>query len=115
MTSRGVKRSPKWDNSSNDKEKETLFFLHQTILKGRMVFMWMGNAHGMSLVHRDEISVCRYGRKNTLLASYITAIVFGFASAFADSYVVFAVLRFLTGFGLTGIGINSVVLSKLTM
>ncbi|XP_040035145.2 solute carrier family 22 member 7 [Gasterosteus aculeatus] len=53
----------------------------------------------------------KYGRKNTLLASYITAIVFGFASAFADSYVVFAVLRFLTGFGLTGIGINSVVLS----
>ncbi|XP_068590611.1 solute carrier family 22 member 7b.1 [Cebidichthys violaceus] len=53
----------------------------------------------------------KYGRKNTLLASYIMAIVFGFASAFANSYVLFAVLRFLTGFGLTGISINSIVLS----
>ncbi|XP_037320836.2 solute carrier family 22 member 7-like isoform X1 [Pungitius pungitius] len=53
----------------------------------------------------------KYGRKNTLLASYITATVFGFASASADSYVLFAVLRFLTGFGLTGIGINALVLT----
>ncbi|XP_059215310.1 solute carrier family 22 member 7-like [Centropristis striata] len=53
----------------------------------------------------------KYGRKNTLLASYIMAMVFGFSSAFANSYVLFAVLRFLTGFGLTGISINSVVLS----
>ncbi|KAL3050721.1 hypothetical protein OYC64_012693 [Pagothenia borchgrevinki] len=53
----------------------------------------------------------RYGRRNTLLASYIMAAVFGFSSAFANSYVVFAVLRFFTGFGLTGIGVNSVVLS----
>ncbi|KAF3841676.1 hypothetical protein F7725_023627 [Dissostichus mawsoni] len=43
----------------------------------------------------------RYGRRNTLLASYIMAAVFGFSSAFANSYVVFAVLRFFTGFGLT--------------
>ncbi|KAF3841690.1 hypothetical protein F7725_023641 [Dissostichus mawsoni] len=54
----------------------------------------------------------RYGRRNTLLASYIMAAVFGFSSAFANSYVVFAVLRFFTGFGLTGIGVNSIVLSK---
>ncbi|XP_044227960.1 solute carrier family 22 member 7-like isoform X1 [Thunnus albacares] len=53
----------------------------------------------------------KYGRKNTLLASYIMAMVFGFSSAFANSYILFAVLRFLTGFGLTGITINSVVLS----
>ncbi|XP_054456452.1 solute carrier family 22 member 7-like [Anoplopoma fimbria] len=53
----------------------------------------------------------KYGRKNTLLASYLMAIVFGFASAFANSYILFAVLRFLTGFGLTGISINSIVLS----
>ncbi|KAM8859422.1 solute carrier family 22 member 7-like isoform 2-T3 [Spinachia spinachia] len=52
-----------------------------------------------------------YGRKNTLLASYVVATAFGFASAFADSYVLFAVLRFLTGFGLMGIGINALVLS----
>nr|XP_046258894.1 solute carrier family 22 member 7-like isoform X1 [Scatophagus argus]XP_046258895.1 solute carrier family 22 member 7-like isoform X1 [Scatophagus argus] len=53
----------------------------------------------------------KYGRKTTLLASYVMALVFGFSSAFANSYIVFAVLRFLTGFGLTGIGITSIVLS----
>ncbi|XP_076598602.1 solute carrier family 22 member 7-like [Chaetodon auriga] len=56
--------------------------------------------------------VCdKYGRKSSLLVSYIIALVFGFSSAFANSYVVFAALRFLTGFGLTGISIISVVLS----
>lgn len=58
--------------------------------------------------------ISRFGRKSTLLASYIMALVFGFASVFANSYILFAVLRFLTGFGLTGISIISVVLSKLT-
>ncbi|XP_041803923.1 solute carrier family 22 member 7-like [Chelmon rostratus] len=53
----------------------------------------------------------KYGRKSSLLVSYILAIVFGFSSAFANSYVVFAVLRFLTGFGLAGISIISMVLS----
>ncbi|XP_069395192.1 solute carrier family 22 member 7-like isoform X2 [Paralichthys olivaceus] len=53
----------------------------------------------------------KYGRRNVLLASYIMALVFGFSSAFANSYVLFAILRFLTGFGLTGIGINSLVLT----
>ncbi|XP_041865436.1 solute carrier family 22 member 7-like isoform X2 [Melanotaenia boesemani] len=53
----------------------------------------------------------KYGRRNTLLASYIMVIVFGFSSAFADSYILFAILRFFTGFGLAGISINSVVLS----
>ncbi|KAM6915904.1 solute carrier family 22 member 7-like [Xenentodon cancila] len=53
----------------------------------------------------------KFGRRKTLLASYIMAMVFGVSSAFANSYILFAVLRFLTGFSLTGISINSVVLS----
>uniref|UniRef100_A0A673B003 Zmp:0000001102 n=1 Tax=Sphaeramia orbicularis TaxID=375764 RepID=A0A673B003_9TELE len=53
----------------------------------------------------------KYGRKNTLLASYILSIVFGFCSAFANSYILFTVLRFCTGFGLAGISLISVVLS----
>lgn len=52
----------------------------------------------------------KYGRKSTLLASYIMSIVFGFSSAFANSYIMFVVLRFLTGFGLAGIMINTIVL-----
>lgn len=53
----------------------------------------------------------KYGRKSTLLASYILSIVFSFSSAFANSYTLFAVLRFLTGFGLTGISINAAVIN----
>lgn len=56
--------------------------------------------------------VFRFGRKNLLLASYVVTTVFGFASAFANSYAVFAVLRFFTGFGITGLSVISLVLSK---
>ncbi|TNN50433.1 Solute carrier family 22 member 7 [Liparis tanakae] len=52
----------------------------------------------------------KYGRKKTLLASYVISGACGFASAFANSYVAFTALRFITGFGLTGISINAVVL-----
>ncbi|KAK7901130.1 hypothetical protein WMY93_017899 [Mugilogobius chulae] len=38
-------------------------------------------------------------------------VVFGLSSAFATSYELFAVLRFFTGFGLTGCGIISIVLN----
>ncbi|XP_051816114.1 solute carrier family 22 member 7-like [Acanthochromis polyacanthus] len=53
----------------------------------------------------------KYDRKNTLLASYIMSMAFGFSTAFANSFLVFSVLRFLTGFSLTGISITSLVLS----
>ncbi|XP_063048214.1 solute carrier family 22 member 7-like isoform X2 [Engraulis encrasicolus] len=52
----------------------------------------------------------RYGRRNMLLVSYILGMVFGLISAFSTSYIMFAVLRFLTGFGITGIPIVSSVL-----
>uniref|UniRef100_A0A3B5A8Z1 Solute carrier family 22 member 7-like n=1 Tax=Stegastes partitus TaxID=144197 RepID=A0A3B5A8Z1_9TELE len=54
----------------------------------------------------------KFGRKNTLLASYIMSMVFGFSTAFANSFVLFSALRFLTGFALTGLSLNSLVLSK---
>lgn len=47
-----------------------------------------------------------------LLVSYVTGMLFAVASAFSSSYVMFAVLRFLTGFCITGIVIVSSVLSK---
>uniref|UniRef100_A0A3B5A7W4 Solute carrier family 22 member 7-like n=1 Tax=Stegastes partitus TaxID=144197 RepID=A0A3B5A7W4_9TELE len=53
----------------------------------------------------------KFGRKNTLLASYIMSMVFGFSTAFANSFVLFSALRFLTGFALTGLSLNSLVLS----
>lgn len=58
------------------------------------------------------MSVFRFGRRNLILASYVVTTVFGFASAFANSYAVFAVLRFFTGFGIAGLSVVSLVLSK---
>ncbi|XP_072320320.1 solute carrier family 22 member 7-like [Eucyclogobius newberryi] len=52
----------------------------------------------------------RFGRRKTLLLSYIVAIIFGFASAYSTNFVVFATMRFFTGCGLAGISIITVVL-----
>uniref|UniRef100_A0A8C9RAS4 Zmp:0000001102 n=1 Tax=Scleropages formosus TaxID=113540 RepID=A0A8C9RAS4_SCLFO len=46
---------------------------------------------------------CRFGRKSMLLLSYVCAMGFGLTSAFSSSYTMFAVMRFFTGLGLTGI------------
>ncbi|KAM6972468.1 solute carrier family 22 member 7-like [Aplochiton taeniatus] len=53
----------------------------------------------------------RFGRRTMLLVSYIFGSVFAVASAFSTSFIMFAFLRFLTGFGITGIVIVSTVLS----
>ncbi|KAJ8250504.1 hypothetical protein COCON_G00224260 [Conger conger] len=53
----------------------------------------------------------RFGRKSMLLLSYVLSISFGFASAFSKSYLMFSILRFFTGLGLTGISIITYVLS----
>ncbi|XP_070847024.1 solute carrier family 22 member 7-like [Chaetodon trifascialis] len=53
----------------------------------------------------------RFGRRIMLLASYVSGMVFALASAFSTTYVMFAVLRFFTGFCITGIVIVSTVLS----
>ncbi|KAG7228425.1 hypothetical protein INR49_007597, partial [Caranx melampygus] len=82
------------DRKSLTKTTGTIFFMG--VMMGSVVFGLLCD---------------KYGRRNTLLVSYIIATVFGFSSAFANSFVLFAVLRFFTGFGLTGIGITSIVLS----
>ncbi|KAM7008640.1 uncharacterized protein LKV04_000734 [Tautogolabrus adspersus] len=53
----------------------------------------------------------RYGRRIMLLVSFVTGMLFAIASAFSTSYVMFVVLRFFTGFCITGIVIVSAVLS----
>lgn len=58
--------------------------------------------------------ISRYGRKPILLVSYVLTTVLGFANAFANSYILFAVFRFLTGFAITAISNISVVLGKVT-
>ncbi|XP_066538059.1 solute carrier family 22 member 7-like [Hoplias malabaricus] len=53
----------------------------------------------------------KYGRKSMLLVSYISSMVFSVASAFSTNFMMFASLRFLTGFSLAGISIISIVLT----
>ncbi|KAF3852342.1 hypothetical protein F7725_005697 [Dissostichus mawsoni] len=48
----------------------------------------------------------RFGRKNSLLVSYVTTSLFGFTSALSYNFTMFAVMRFLTGFGIAGISIE---------
>ncbi|KAG9268275.1 solute carrier family 22 member 7-like [Astyanax mexicanus] len=52
----------------------------------------------------------RYGRKPMLLVSYVLGMSFAVASVFSTSFIMFAVLRFFTGLGITGIVIVSSVL-----
>uniref|UniRef100_A0A3B4AF69 Major facilitator superfamily (MFS) profile domain-containing protein n=1 Tax=Periophthalmus magnuspinnatus TaxID=409849 RepID=A0A3B4AF69_9GOBI len=54
--------------------------------------------------------ISRFGRKKTLLLSYIVAATFGFASAYTNNFATFSIMRFFTGCGLAGISIITVVL-----
>lgn len=47
-----------------------------------------------------------------LLVSYVFGMLFAIASAFSTTYMMFAVLRFFTGFFINGIVIVSTVLSN---
>lgn len=60
----------------------------------------------------DFSTVRRFGRRIMLLVSYVSGMLFACASAFSTTYVMFAVLRFFTGFCITGIVIVSTVLSN---
>ncbi|XP_076004172.1 solute carrier family 22 member 7-like [Genypterus blacodes] len=52
----------------------------------------------------------RFGRRNMLLVSYVSGMLFAVASAFSTSYIMFMVLRFFTGITVTGIVIILAVL-----
>ncbi|XP_021436478.1 solute carrier family 22 member 7-like isoform X2 [Oncorhynchus mykiss] len=82
------------DQKGKNKATATIFFLG--VMFGAMTFGSLSD---------------RFGRKTMLLVSYISGMLFGVASAFSTSFIMFAVLRFFTGFGITGIVIISSVLS----
>uniref|UniRef100_A0A4W5K8D0 Solute carrier family 22 member 6 n=1 Tax=Hucho hucho TaxID=62062 RepID=A0A4W5K8D0_9TELE len=82
------------DQKGQNKATTTIFFIG--VMFGAMTFGSLSD---------------RFGRKTMLLVSYISGMLFGFASAFSTSFIMFAVLRFFTGFGITGIVIVSSVLS----
>ncbi|XP_071023092.1 solute carrier family 22 member 7-like [Oncorhynchus clarkii lewisi] len=82
------------DQKGQNKATTTIFFIG--VMFGAMTFGSLSD---------------RFGRKPMLLVSYISGMLLGFASAFSTSFIMFAVLRFFTGFGITGIVIVSSVLS----
>ncbi|KAM4750896.1 LOW QUALITY PROTEIN: solute carrier family 22 member 7-like [Anableps anableps] len=86
------------DKRSMNRATATIFFMG--VMVGAAAFGY----------HSD-----RFGRKRTLLVSYITTAIFGFASAFSYNFPMFAAMRFFTGFGISGISIVSIVLSKLSV
>ncbi|XP_012705248.2 solute carrier family 22 member 7 [Fundulus heteroclitus] len=53
----------------------------------------------------------RFGRRRLLLVSYISSLTFAILSAFSTSYVMFSIMRFLTGMSLAGISIISIALN----
>uniref|UniRef100_A0A3B5BJX5 Solute carrier family 22 member 7-like n=1 Tax=Stegastes partitus TaxID=144197 RepID=A0A3B5BJX5_9TELE len=82
------------DKRGKNKATATIFFVG--VMFGAMAFGSLSD---------------RYGRRIMLLVSYVSGMLFAVASAFSTSYVMFAVLRFFTGFCITGIVIVSAVLS----
>uniref|UniRef100_A0A671WHJ8 Solute carrier family 22 member 6 n=1 Tax=Sparus aurata TaxID=8175 RepID=A0A671WHJ8_SPAAU len=81
------------DKRSLNKALATIFFIG--VMLGAAVFGYLSD---------------RFGRKKALLVSYVTSTIFGFTSAFSSNFIMFAALRFLTGFGLSGIGLITVAL-----
>lgn len=81
------------DNIRLNKLIVTIFFIGVTLGSG--VFGYLSD---------------RFGRKKMLLLAYFVTATFGFASAFTNHFAAFAVTRFLTGCGLAGISIITIVI-----
>ncbi|KAG5277968.1 hypothetical protein AALO_G00093390 [Alosa alosa] len=81
------------DKKGLNKATATIFFVG--VMFGAMTFSGLSD---------------RYGRRKMLLVSYVSGMVFALLSAFSTSYVMFTVLRFMSGFCITGIHIVTSVL-----
>ncbi|KAJ8248563.1 hypothetical protein GJAV_G00243330 [Gymnothorax javanicus] len=81
------------DKKGLNKATVTIFFIG--VMLGALVFGSLSD---------------RYGRRTMLMVTYVWALAFGLVSAFSTSYLMFAIMRFFTGFGLSGISIISTVL-----
>ncbi|XP_041837895.1 solute carrier family 22 member 7-like [Melanotaenia boesemani] len=81
------------DSKSVNRATATIFFMG--VMAGAAVFGYLSD---------------RFGRRRTLLVSYIATTLFAFASVFSNNFPMFAAMRFLTGLGISGISIVSIVL-----
>ncbi|CAL8332783.1 unnamed protein product [Lota lota] len=53
----------------------------------------------------------RFGRRRMLLVSYLATMMFAMTSSFSRSYLMFVIMRYLTGVAISGISIISIVLN----
>ncbi|CAJ1052326.1 solute carrier family 22 member 7-like [Xyrichtys novacula] len=81
------------DNRRANRVTATIFFMG--VMVGAAVFGYLSD---------------RFGRKTMLLVSYIATAIFGVASTFSHNFAMFAVMRFLTGVGISGVSIITIVL-----
>ncbi|XP_072546098.1 solute carrier family 22 member 7-like [Salminus brasiliensis] len=81
------------DKKSMNKATATIFF--SGVMVGAAIFGSLSD---------------RFGRRRMLMVSFISTTFFAVTSAFSTSYAMFAVMRFFTGMGITGISIISIVL-----
>ncbi|XP_076137384.1 solute carrier family 22 member 7a [Alosa pseudoharengus] len=82
------------DNKKYNQLLATFFFIGVTI--GAVIFGYLSD---------------KFGRRPLILVSFLASAVFGTASAFSSSYVMFAVIRTLCGVSLTGMSITTMALS----
>ncbi|XP_040001388.1 solute carrier family 22 member 7-like [Xiphias gladius] len=86
------------DRKGRNKATATIFFIG--VMFGAVTFGSLSDRYHSYL----------FGRRIMLLVSYTSGMLFAVASAFSSSYLMFAALRFFTGFCITGIVIVSSVL-----
>lgn len=60
--------------------------------------------------HYLSFSIHRYGRRYTFLSSIVLLIAFGLALPFSPNYIIFTVIRFLTGMATAGTMVVSFVI-----
>ncbi|KAL7831565.1 hypothetical protein SRHO_G00310680 [Serrasalmus rhombeus] len=82
------------DSKNLNQALATFFFLG--VMMGAVLFGYLAD---------------RFGRKPTLLASFVSSCVFGVAAAFSTSFLMFAVSRTLSGVALTGMTITTLALT----
>ncbi|XP_078799606.1 solute carrier family 22 member 7 isoform X1 [Oryzias latipes] len=96
----------KWMN----KATATVFFIG--VMTGAPLFGYLSDREKSCAVLSNVFDkTVKFGRRPLLLVSYLSSLTFAILSAVSTSFVMFAIMRFLTGISLAGISIISIALN----